>query len=103
MSGLMPQSTRRKIFRIASCSNTTLVLLCSASNTRGAASSGSVTSGSRSNFTGPTTASESIRPSRCRAADGSYSASYPVRSPSVPMVATALYSTIGPESQATSS
>jgi hypothetical protein len=71
MSGLMPQSTRRKIFRIASSSKTTLVLLCSASNTRGAESTGSVTSGSGWNVIGPTVSPEEISVSRNCVADGS--------------------------------
>ena len=46
MSGLMPGVMRRNTLKMASSSNTTLVLLCSAPDTRGAASNGSVTSGS---------------------------------------------------------
>ena len=75
MSGLMPQSTRRKIFRIASCSKITLVLLCSASNTRAEASSGKVTSGSGWKLMSPTVCPPAISDSRNCTADGSYSAS----------------------------
>ena len=75
MSGLMPQSTRRKIFRIASCSKITLVLLCSASNTRGERSSGNCTSGSGWKATSPIVRPSEIRVSRNVAAAGSYSAS----------------------------
>ena len=75
MSGLTPGVTRRKTLRMASSSNTTLVLLCSAPDTRGAACSGSSASGSLENRTSPTTAELSISDSRYSAAAGSYSAS----------------------------
>ena len=75
MSGLMPGVMRRNTLRTAVSSKITLVLLCSALDTRGAASSGSVTSGSLVNRTSPTVADESISDSRYCAAAGSYSAS----------------------------
>ena len=76
MSGLMPGVMRRNTLKTASSSKTTLVLLCSAPDTRGAASSGSVTSGSLPNaHDRPTVADESTSDSRYFAAAGSYSAS----------------------------
>ena len=79
MSGLMPGVTRRNILRMASSSNTTLELLCSTPDNRGATSSGSVTSGSLLKRTaasaGPTVADESISDSRYCPAAGSYRAS----------------------------
>ena len=71
MSGLIPADTRRNSLKMASSSKTTLVLLCSASDTRGAASTGSVTSGSLLNVSSPTTADSSISDSRNLAAEGS--------------------------------
>lgn len=64
MSGLMPQVTRRNSLRIASSSKITLVLLCSASKTRGHASSGRTVSGSFSKVRSATVADRSTRPSR---------------------------------------
>ena len=75
MSGLMPGVMRRKTLRTASCSNTTLVLLCSAPINRGAMSSGRVASGSLSKRTAasgePTVADVSISDNRYWPAAGS--------------------------------
>ena len=67
----MPGAIRRKTLRIASCSKITLVLLCSDSNTRGAASVGRVAPGSLANVTSPRTADESINDNRNWAASAS--------------------------------
>ena len=75
MSGLMPAVMRRKTLTTAASSKTTLVLLCSAPDTRGAESIGRVTSGSLLNRRSSTVADESISDSRYLAAEGSYSAS----------------------------
>ncbi|COW20436.1 Uncharacterised protein [Mycobacterium tuberculosis] len=50
---MIPLLTRRNTLRIARRSKITLVLLCSASHTRGCAAKGSSTSGSLVNVTSP--------------------------------------------------
>ena len=102
----MPLLTRRNTLKMARRSKITLVLLCSASETCGSASSGSATSGSLVNATvgartNRATADESISDSRNCGASVSYSASKPVRSSAAPIVATVLYSETGAESHPT--
>ena len=70
MSGLMPGVMRRNTLKTAFSSKITLVLLCSALVTRGAASSGSSAPGSLLNRTSPTVADESTSDSRYFAAAG---------------------------------
>ena len=105
MSGLMPLLTRRNALKIAARSKITLVLLCSASETCGIASSGSATPGSLTNRTSVPdavrTADESIKDSRNCGASVSYRPSNPVRSAAAPMVATVLYSETGAVSHCT--
>ena len=59
MSGLMPGVIRRNTLKTACSSKMTLVLLCSALETRAAASVGSSAPGSLPNRTSPTVADES--------------------------------------------
>ena len=70
ISGLIPGATRRNTFRMACSPKTTLVLLCSAATTRGAAPTGRLAPGSRPNRISPTTAESSISDSSSRAESG---------------------------------